>query len=225
MRLRLRKQEGFTLSEWVVVGLLGGILSAAVIAVLFSLTGVFHSQGTRMLNQDSARTAINQVGRYIRMATSSADNLTTQSNSIATALPHDLEFYVDLDGDGLAEKARYYVEGDTLKMQTADPQWVTSPAPGWTYGDYETDGIIIQAGVRNGADPVFRYYKLRTGSTTTSVGSSPLVEFEPTTAADRQLIVSIGISLVVNERTDLAKGDVHLATAVEIRQRDVRGLE
>ena len=46
-------------------------------------TSVFNSQEVRMLNQDDARTAINQMARYIRMATSSADNQSTVSNAIA----------------------------------------------------------------------------------------------------------------------------------------------
>jgi prepilin-type N-terminal cleavage/methylation domain-containing protein len=216
VRVRLRSQAGFTLVELLVVVLLGGILSAAIIGVLLSVSGVFNSQGVRIQNQDDARTAINQVSRYIRMATSSADNQTSQTNSVLTALPQDLEFYCDLDGDGVAEKARYYLSGTSLKMQAVEPTWVLTPSPHWTYPTYTTDGVVVQNAIRNGTSALFRYYKNVSGS---------MVEFTPSTAALRQLVVTVGISLTVNEKPALAKGNVQLATNVEIRQRYEGGLK
>jgi prepilin-type N-terminal cleavage/methylation domain-containing protein len=213
---RLKQEEGFTLVELLVVILLAGVISAAVIASLFSLTDVFNSQGARIQSQDDARTAINQVARFIRMATSSANNQTSQSNAIATATAQDLEFFVDIDGDGVSEKARYYLDNTTLKMQTVEPVWVTNPSPGWTYPGYSTDGIVIQQAVHNGGNPVFRFYKNVSGA---------LVEFAPTTAAQRQIIVTVRVSLTVNARPDLAEGDVRLATDVQIRQRYQGGLQ
>ncbi len=216
LRVRLYRREGFTLIELLVVVLLAGIISAAVIGVLFSLTGVFNSQGTRIVNQDDARTAINQVARYIRMATSSADNQTSQTNSIATALPQDIEFYCDLDGDGIAEKARYYLQGTSLKMQTVEPTWVLTPSPHYAYLAYTTNGSVVQNAVMNGASPVFTYFKEVSGT---------MVAFTPNTAALRQQVVTIGISLTVNEQPKLARGNVQLATNVEIRQRYQGGLQ
>ncbi|MCL5734051.1 MAG: hypothetical protein M1274_00435 [Actinobacteria bacterium] len=202
--------------ELLIVIVLAGILSGAIIAILFSLSGVFHSQGVRIQNQDDARTAINEVARYIRMATNSADNQTSQTNAIATASPQDLEFYCDLDGDGIAEKARYYLAGSSLKMQSVEPTWVLTPTPHWTYPAYTLDGVVVQNAVLNGANPVFRYYK--------NVGGS-LQEFTPSTTALRQEIVTVGIALTVNEKPNLAKGNTQLATDVQIRQRYTGGLE
>ena len=216
VRSRIGGQDGFTLVELLVVIVLAGLIAAAVFGFLFSLTNVFNSQEARIQNQDDARTAINQVSRYIRMATSSADNQTSQSNSIANASPQDLEFYCDLDGDGIAEKARYYLSGTTLKMQSVDPNWVLTPTPHWTYPAYTIDGIVVQNAVLNGSGPVFRYYKNVSGS---------MVEFTPNTAALRQLVVTVGISVTVNEKPKLAKGNVQLATNVEIRQRYEGGLK
>jgi hypothetical protein len=190
--------------------ILAAIVTAGVLASLSSVSGVFNSQGVRIQNQDDARTAINQMARYIRMATSSADNMTTQSNAIATALPQNVEFYCDIDGDGLAEKARYYLAGASLRMQTSEPVWVSGPSPHYEYPAYQTDGVVVQAAVRNGSDPVFGYYNYVGGT---------LVAFTPTTAALRQQIVTVSISLKVNEKPELARGAVVLATDVQIRQR------
>ena len=202
--------------ELLVVIVLAGILSGAIVGVLLSVSGVFDSQGARIQNQDDARTAINQVARFIRMATSSADNQTSQTNSIATALPQDLEFFCDLDGDGTSEKARYYLSGTTLKMQSVKAVWELTPSPHWTYPSYTTDGVVVQNAVRNGANPVFRYYRNVSGA---------LQEFTPSTAALRQQVVTIGVSLTVNEKPNVALGNVQLATTVEIRQRYTGGLE
>jgi prepilin-type N-terminal cleavage/methylation domain-containing protein len=216
IRSRLSGEGGFTLVELLVVMVLAGIISVAVLMMLSNLTGVFNSQSTRMLNQDDARTAINEVARYIRAATSSADNQTSQTNSIATASPQEIEFYCDLNGDGIAEKVRYYLQGTTLKMQSVKPLWVLTPSAHWTYPAYTTDGVVIQNAVLNGGAALFRYYKNVSGA---------MVEFTPNTTALRQLVVSIGISLTVNEQPKLARGNVQLATNVEIRQRYQGGLE
>ena len=111
-----------------------GILSAAVIAALFN-SPACSTTGTRIVKLDSARTAINQVGRYIRTSSDTTDHA---SNSIAGPAS-GFGFYVDLDGDGGGKPAITWRRH--VKMQMADRR-VTSPAPGWTYGGYETDGII-----------------------------------------------------------------------------------
>ena len=216
IRSRTSGPGGFTLVEMLVVVGLAGLIAAAVFAFLFNVTNVFNSQDTRIQNQDDARTAINQMSRYVRMATSSADNQTSQSNSIANASPQDIEFYCDLTGDGVAEKVRYYLQATTLKMQSVKAVWATTPTPHWTYPAYTTDGIVVQNAILNGAAAVFRYYKNVSGS---------MVEFTPNTAALRQLVVTVGISVTVNEKPKLAKGNVQLATNVEIRQRYDGGLQ
>jgi Tfp pilus assembly protein PilE len=207
---------GFTLVELMVILIIAGLISVAVLMAFSNMSGVFHSQGARIQNQDDARMALNEITRYIRMATSSADNMSSQSNAIATALPQDIEFYCDIDGDGVAEKVRYYLSGATLSMQTAKPQ-VIAAAPYFTYPPYDTDGVVIQDAVRNGTRPVFTYSYLATDGT--------LQEFAPATDAERQAVVTVAVSLTVNERPDLAKGNVELATEVQIRQRYLGGIK
>jgi hypothetical protein len=196
--------------------LVAAILLVGVLGIFSSVSAVFNSQHVRMLNQDDARTAINQIARYVRMASSSADNLTTQSNAVATADPQNIEFYCDVDGDNLAEKVRYYLAGSTLMMQTAEPVWVTGTNPHYSYPAYNTNGVIVQDAIRNGSAPVFRYYYY--------INPGVLAEFTPTTASARQLVVTVSVSLVVNARPELAKGSVALATDVQIRQRYEGGL-
>jgi prepilin-type N-terminal cleavage/methylation domain-containing protein len=217
MRSRIRCQRGFTLVELLLVILISSVLLAVGLLFLRGTTTVFNSQQVRILNQDDARTAINQMTRYLRMATSSADNSTSLSNALATTLPADIEFFCDADGDGIAEKLRYYLEGSVLRSQTEDPVWVTGTNPYWQYGQYDTDGVVIENRVRNeSGEPMFVYYRQ---------GISGLEQFTPLTDAGRREVVSVGILVRVGERPDLAARDVFLSTEVQIRQRFNGGLD
>ncbi len=219
---RLAATRGMTLVELCVVILIAGILAGAMYGIYQGMVHVFYSQSVRIQNQDDARLAINQVTRYLRSATSSADNQTSQSNSVATALPYDIEFYCDIDGDAVAEKIRYYLSGTSLWMQTVTPQWLTSPEPHWEYPAYTTNGEVVQDAISNrGTEPdvpVFLFYRY-------NEATGGLDEFSPTTAALRKQVVTVAVNLVVNGNPTLARSDVRLATRVEIRQRYQGGLE
>lgn len=210
----LRGARGFTLVELLVAMGLVGVVAAAILGLY---AGVFRSvfdQGTRIQNQDSARTATNQMSRYLRAACSSAANLTSRSDAFAVTLPQELVFFTDLNGDEHADKVRYYLAGTTLKMQTVAPDLSTNPP---MYPGYVTDAVIIP-GVRNGAQALFRYY--RYDDATLSLIEIP----SPTTAELREQVVAVDIRLVVNEIPKLARGSVELATRVQVRQRYNGGL-
>jgi prepilin-type N-terminal cleavage/methylation domain-containing protein len=217
VRSRLRGQGGFTLIELLVVILLASVISVGVLTMLSGATNVFNSQEVRMINQDDARTAINQMARYLRMATDSADSQSTASNAIALANPQEIVFYCDVDGDGVAEKVRYYLASSILRSQTEEPDWRTSPTPGWYYGAYDTGGVVIENRVRNESQPMFVYYRYG--------GSGTLEAFTPSSDSLRESVVAIGITIQVGERPDLAAKDVELTTQVQIRQRYEGGLK
>jgi prepilin-type N-terminal cleavage/methylation domain-containing protein len=219
VRSRISGQRGFTLIELLMVVLLASIISAGVLMTFKGTANVFHSQQVRVLNQDDARTAMNQLSRYLRMATSSVDNQTTVSNAIANALPQEVEFYCDMDGDTEAEKVRYYLENSILRSQTEEPDWVTTPTPHWQYGEYNNDGVVIENRVRNDTQPMFVYYRQPLDP------SGSLEQFSPTTDLLREKIVAVGITIKVGERPDLAAKDVVLSTEVQIRQRYQGGLK
>jgi hypothetical protein len=200
-----------------VVMLIASLITVAILMVLQNTTRVFNSQQVRILNQDDARTAINQMTRYIRMMTSSEDNLTTISNAIATAGEQEIEFYCDVDGDDDAEKVRYYVEDSELRSQTQEPEGIET-TPYWQYGEYDNEGVVIENRVRNGAVPMFLYYRY-------SDEHGSLEAFTPTTAEQLREVVTVGVTIKVGERPDLAAKDVVLSTDVQIRQRYEGGLQ
>ncbi len=212
----LRRQRGFSLIELLVVMLIGSILATAALMFLSSTTNVFNANSVRVLNQDDARTAVGQMTRFLRMATDSADNGTTLSNAVITAQPQDVEFYCDLDGDGVSDKVRYYLSGNILMMQSEAPTWTAGPPARWVYGAYDTDGIVIENRVRNEEEPLFTYYRQ---------GTTGLEACTPTTDTLKREVVAVGIRIRVGERPDLAKRDVYLSTQVQIRQRYTGGLD
>jgi type II secretory pathway pseudopilin PulG len=209
IRERAVRQGGFTIVELLVAMLITVVVVAAILAIFSGFSGSFYGQMTRIQNQDDARTAINQVARYIRMATSSAGHDSSLSNAIITALPQDIEFYCDLSGDGVPERVRYYLDGATLLMQTREPEKTKTGL--WKYAeDYATNGVVVQDAIRNGAAPVFTYYRYAGGA---------LEGFSPNSDAQRREIKTVAVSVEVNAKPELAKGSVILATDVQIRQR------
>jgi prepilin-type N-terminal cleavage/methylation domain-containing protein len=210
------RQGGFTLVELVLAMALALIVVGAGLGVYISTLYSFSDSQARIQNQDDARTGINQVTRYLRMACSSASNRTTLSDAVETAGTAEIVFYADLDGDGVAEKARYYLSGTTLKMQTVNPNLAASPP---TYPAYTSNGVVIQNGVVNGSAPVFTYYYYDDVSSNLAAFSSP-----PTTSIDKRKVLAVKISLVVNESPRRARGPVSVSTLVQIRQRFDGGL-
>ena len=208
-------QAGFTLVELMVTILVAGILAAAVLAVFTSVLRTFSTSQIRMQNQDQARLAMNQLTRYLRMSSVSESITTTRSDAIQVAGPQEIVFYTDLDGDGAAEKTRYYLSGTTLFMQTAEPVMTDAPP---TYAPYSSTGEIIRTGVRNGVTPIFRYYRLDSAT-------GELVLMTSTNTFDlREQILSVECTLYVNDSPELTDSAVRLASRVQIRQRYNGGL-
>ena len=223
VRDRLRGSRGFTLIELLVVMIMAGILAGAMLGLYYGVVRSFADTGNRMVNQDDARTAINQMGRYIRMATSSASNQTSISDAIAVAQPQELVFYADLDGDGQPDKVRYYLSGLTMKMATVAPNMGTNPP---SYPAYTTDGVVVMNGIRNGATALFTYYQINPAytSTTDAAHDNLTVITNPTSASDLLKIVAVGLTIYVNEVPNLSKGNVRLDSLIQIRQRYNGGL-
>lgn len=213
---RTRAQAGFTLIELLVVILIAGVVAGAVCGLYLGILRTTFDQTTRIQNQDDARLAMYSMTRVIRAACSSDANQTSLSDALALTSPQELVFYTDLDGDDEAERVRYYLSGTSLRMQTAEPN--TSANPPTYPSTYDTDGIVIMEGVRNGAKPVFTYFGCDEHATALYAISSPNTE------ALRRAVVAITVSLDVNEHPQLTKGVVELATRVLIRQRYDGGL-
>jgi len=211
-----RGERGFTLVELLVVMLVAGVVAASVLALYGGVVRSAADQGARITNQDSARLAVYEMSRLIRGACSSDSNLTSVSDSLHRAGPKELVFFTDLDGDESAERVRYYLSGTTLRMQTAQAD--TSENPPVYPAAYDTDGVVILDGIRNGAAALFTYFGFDEDAVSLYGIAAP--DSDPL----RRSVVAVGIRLLVNEQPEIARGGVELSTRVLIRQRYDGGL-
>jgi prepilin-type N-terminal cleavage/methylation domain-containing protein len=222
-RDRLRGSRGFTLIELLVVMLTAGIIAGAMLGLYAGVMRSFADTGNRIVNQDDARTAVNQMSRYIRMASVSASNLTSVSDAIALASPQELVFYADINGQGQPEKVRYYLVGKTMKMASVAPDASTSPP---SYPAYTTDGVVVMNGIQNGATAIFTYYQMNPNYLTNPIPSNDnlVVMANPTDPSALAKILAVGVTLYVNEAPKVSKGNVRLDSLAQIRQRYNGGL-
>ena len=230
IKRRLRGARGFSMIELLVVCIVAGILGSAMLALYEGLMRSWADTGHRIINQDDARAAINDISRYIRMAESSASNLTSTSDALALAQPQELIFYADIDGNGLPEKVRYYLSGKTLREAALAPNTSTSPP---TYPTvYTTDGVVVMDGIQNGATPLFTYWRMNPNYVANPIPANDTLQdflatvgHYPSTPAELASIVAVGIKLYVNDSPQgVSKGPVALDTLIQIRQRYNGGL-
>jgi prepilin-type N-terminal cleavage/methylation domain-containing protein len=223
MRARARSSQGFTLVELLVTMMVASILAGAMIGLYLGVIRSVADTQNRIINQDDARTAMNEIARYVRMASSSASNQTSITDAVALAGPQEMVFFADINGDGISDKVRFYLDGTTMRMATVAPNTSHSPA---TYPAYSSDGIVVMHGIRNGTLPIFTYYQTNPAFTsTTDAAHDTLVAMtSPTSAADLAKIVAVGFTVYINEQPALSKGNVKLDSLIQIRQRYNGGL-
>jgi hypothetical protein len=132
-------------------------------------------------------------------------------------------FYADIDGDGITERVRFYLVGETLRMSTVAPDMSANP-PSYP-ASYTQDSIIAMDGVKNGSTPIFTYYEMdparKTNPTPTNDRLVPMTRHS--TAAELSDILAIGLTIYINESPHLSKSPVRLETLVQLRQRNSGG--
>jgi hypothetical protein len=168
---------------------------------------------------------MNQMARYIRMASSSAANQTSVSDAINLASPQELVFYADINGNGPPDKVRYYLSGNTMMMASVAPNMTTNP-PSYptTYG---SNAVVVMNGIRNGATAIFTYWQMNPlydPNNPNPQYDNLVVMTNPTSASDLSKILAVGLTVYVNEVPKLSKGNVRLDSLAQIRQRYNGGL-
>ena len=207
--------RGFSLVELLVVMAVASVLAAAVLATFITTIHTFSTQEIRIQNQDQARQAMDQLTRFIRMATSSALNTTTQSDAIAVAQPTEIVFYADVNGDDHPDKVRYYVSGTQLKMQSVAPLWSTTSLT-WSYPAYPNNGVVV-VGVKTGST-LFTYYKYQSGALVQ-------VAYGSTDPNVLKSITTVNVNLEITVLPQwTSPAPVQISSSVQIRQRYPWGL-
>lgn len=149
MKILQNKEKGMTLLE-ILIAMSIFVLIVIVLSVFQS--DVFKLNRTIQNNltlQQNAAKLLKPIVAEIRSA--SISNL--GAYPIASASQNTLEFYADIDADGLKEKIRYFKEGGEFKKgvtrPTGDPYQYLS----------ENEEIVSEvSGVVNGSEPIFEYF-------------------------------------------------------------------
>ncbi len=160
MKIKILKQNGFTLMELIV----SLTIFTIMLLMLTRFTKNVFSYKTGFTNTlsvyDNSRTILQPIASEIRSVTNSA----LGAYPIDTANTTTFTFFADVNKDGTKEKVRYFLSGTTLRKGVISP--AGNPV---NYNGQEvlTDVVF---NVRNtGANPIFEYF-----DTNYSGSSSPL---------------------------------------------------
>jgi hypothetical protein len=191
-----QKGKGFALVEILVaIGVLTLIISlaGAFNADVFSLNRILQ---TGLKNQEEAKKVVRPLANEVRSATQS--NL--GAYAIAESNPTSFSFYTDIDGDGLREKIRYFLDGSDFKKGIIKPSG--NPLE---YNELNEQVIEVIHDVL--PKTIFYYY-----DSSYDGASDPLAE--PVFPADVRLIK---IVLEIDENPDAPPAAFEVTTQVSMR--------
>lgn len=197
--LKLKNKKGFTLIE--------SIFALAILSVVIVALGAFQRDvfyfndvlQTGLTNVTEARKVLRPFVNEVRRAQPS--NL--GAFSIAEATQNSFAFYTDIDSDGIRERVRYFLDGETFKKGIIEP--TGSPLV------YDTDDEEIITVIRDVVpqQTSFSYYDSYYNGT----NETPALDF-PVTPAEIRLV---RIDLTVDSNPDRAPSLLTITTQATIR--------
>jgi competence protein ComGC len=147
--MKIKSKNGFTIVE-VLTSVF--VLSLIVLLVgsfqknVFSLNSIIQSGLTI---QQEGRKALKTIIPEIRSISSSSAG----AYPLAEVQQNSITFYSDIDGDGLKERLRYFLDGDILKRGVLKP--TGSPAQYILENEVVTEFVH---NIANGTTSIFSYY-------------------------------------------------------------------
>ena len=139
--------KGFTLVELIIAVAILAIMAAAISAFFISLYKEQTSDIARIGRIDAAGKAIEKMSGEIRKMNRAENGIFP----LEVAQEQVLVFYSDVDDDGLTERIEYSLDGSALKKKLIEP------GDSLDYSGEETTTVIVD-GIRNGTEPIFKYY-------------------------------------------------------------------
>jgi prepilin-type N-terminal cleavage/methylation domain-containing protein len=190
--------RGFSLVEVLVVVSIFSlilILLAGFQSDVFSLNRILNSG---LQSQSEVKKIVRPFSNEVRSATPS--NL--GAYPIATSDTNEFSFYTDIDGDGLREKIRYFLEDGEFKKGTIKPSG--SPL------EYDVDDEKIIKVIKNVTNSeIFTYYDSNYDGT---ASSTPLV-----TPVSPSQVRLVKIEITVDEDPNKPPAAITVTTQVSIR--------
>src|SRR3989338_9691249 len=190
--------KGFTLME-VIIAM--SILSGVVLAItMFSLDiydfGIF--LGEEIVAEQEIQLTLRVMATEIRAMSQSANG----SYPIESAVQNSIIFFSDIDGDGLAERVRYFLDGNIFKKGTIRPIGLPLSYPA-------TDEQIVETvhNVYSAAGNIFAYYNADYTGTQTALTF-------PFNISDLRLV---NINITVDQNPADTPSRINLSASVNMR--------
>ena len=224
LRSRARDESGLTLVELAVTMALLGVILVPAMNFMISTQKAEKIANDATQQQQSARLAIEQFTRWMREADYPQGHTYQDSQIFRAASDMDVTFYSDVDGSGINEKIRYWLDTSTSQIMRTVTQPDCSISPcSYTDQNIVASTVPVIQYVRNndlsacsssGSMPLFTYYKQDPG--TLGVYPSPLA----TPVGDINDLIDIyyvKISVVVDVTPGKSPTCQTLTTSVQIR--------
>ena len=174
----IASDEGFSLTEMMVVSVLVAIILAAAWLASATVTTAADSMMARNAAQTQGQQALERMTREIRQGRKIFD-AAGQTNTIKSPITStQLTFYADVDHDGLTERVTYNLTTGGLLQRSVARTTVVSPAP----TDYGADSApITLAQMTPGTANLFTCY---------TADDPPVVTTDPTTVRAVQVTMN-----------------------------------
>lgn len=203
---RGRGDTGLGLPELLVTMAVFGVLLLALGSVLVSLLGVSRTATVKTATTADARIAMEAMTRSLRVAILPSG----EASAVTVSEPNRVQFFASLDRAAgqnseratqvtYAYAAPCVTETQVLATPNPDPDPATVAARPFVWTGPGTTRCLI----RTSAPPVFTYY---TDGSITRADGTVVAPVTPTTATERDLVVSVQIALEVR---DPERGDVN----------------
>lgn len=197
MNFKLSKSEGFTLIELIIsIGIMSGIV---LVISIFSFDvfdfGIF--LGENITAQQETQLTLRVMVSEMRAMAQAVNG----AYLIESASQNSVVFYSDRDGDGFAERIRYFLDGNILKKGVIKPSG--NPL---AYSGTETIDEVVH-NIYSAAGNIFSYYDSNYSGTQTELGfpmNIPLVRL-------------IKINLTVDPNPADTSSRINFSTSVNIR--------
>jgi prepilin-type N-terminal cleavage/methylation domain-containing protein len=200
MKLLNKKEKGFSLIEILIAT---AIFVLIMITLSYFLGNVFQFNNTIQSSlgiQQQAQKIIRPFAEEVRSA--SISNI--GAFPISKAQIDLIEFYSDIDSDGLKEKIRYFKSDGQFKKGIIKP--TGNPAE-YRSEDEEIVGII--SGVQNGELPIFQYYN----SSYNGTASTTALDY-PINVKD---VTLVKVTLYLDEDLNNPPGAIEISTQAMFR--------
>lgn len=150
-RSLIRRDEGTTLTELLVVTMLMGMVLSLVFMMMGAVTKMADGMEARTVATDDGRHAMDRMTRELRQAMEVSDGA-----GVFTVMgTRQCTFYADVNQDGRPERISYRVSTNNLIRSVTDP---TNAVPPYTFSTTPSTEVVMSTVDPTWTGALFTYY-------------------------------------------------------------------